>query len=72
MIVDKLEEMVLAAKGRPVILVNPNLIDRPSSNNMMQIRGRAVYNMYGTCVSYMVALIVECVAYCVYRRGGVS
>ena len=43
MIVDKLEEMVLAAKGRPVILVNPNLMDRPSSNNMMQIRGRAVW-----------------------------
>ena len=41
MIVDKLEEMVVAAKGRPVILVNPSLLDRPSSNNMMQIRGRA-------------------------------
>jgi hypothetical protein len=41
MIVDKLEEMVVAARDRVVILVNPSLADRPSSNNMMQIRGRA-------------------------------
>lgn len=36
-----LEEMVTAANGRPIILINPNLDDRPSSNNRMQIRGRA-------------------------------
>jgi hypothetical protein len=41
MIVDLLEEMVLAAKGKPMILINPSLADRPSSNNMMQIRGRS-------------------------------
>jgi hypothetical protein len=40
MVVDLLEEMVIAADGRPVILFNPSLGDRPSSNNMMQIRGR--------------------------------
>lgn len=41
MILDKLEEMVKAANGRPLILVNPSLGDRPSSNNMMQVRGRS-------------------------------
>lgn len=41
MIVGHLEDMVKAANGRPVILFNPLLNDRPSSNGMMQIRGRA-------------------------------
>lgn len=36
-----LEEMVQSARGRPLVLVNPSLGDRPSSNNVMQIRGRA-------------------------------
>lgn len=36
-----LEDTVLAAAGRPLILVNPILGDRPSSNNVMQIRGRS-------------------------------
>ena len=36
-----LEEMVVAAAGRPVILFNPILTDRPSSNNVMQVRGRS-------------------------------
>lgn len=33
--------MVEAAAGRPLILVNPLLQDKPSSNNKMQIRGRS-------------------------------
>lgn len=41
MIVDELEAMVKAAAGRPLVLINPILADRPSSNNVMQIRGRA-------------------------------
>jgi len=41
MIVNLLEDMVKAAAGRPFILLNPQLADKPSSNNMMQIRGRA-------------------------------
>lgn len=41
MIIGYLDEMVKAAAGRPVFLVNPLLYDRPSSNNLMQIRGRA-------------------------------
>jgi adenylate kinase len=41
MIIELLDDMVKAAGGRPVILINPNLADRPSSNNMMQIRGRS-------------------------------
>ena len=36
-----LEALVLSARGRPVLLLNPSLGDRPSSNNVMQIRGRA-------------------------------
>jgi len=38
---EPLEAMVKQAKGRPLVLVNPLLADRPSSNNVMQIRGRA-------------------------------
>jgi len=41
MIVEELEAMVKAAAGRPLVLINPILADRPSSNNVMQIRGRA-------------------------------
>ena len=41
MIIDVLDEMCVAANGRPVILINPSLADRPSSNNKMQIRGRS-------------------------------
>jgi len=41
MIVELLEDMCKAAAGRPLVLINPNLADRPSSNNMMQIRGRS-------------------------------
>ena len=63
MIVDKLEEMVVAAKGRPVILVNPNLMDRPSSNNMMQIRGRAV-----CCFSYIYMYV--CMYVCMRSFAG--
>lgn len=40
-VLDLLEEMVQAAAGRPVILINPILGDRPSSNNVMQVRGRS-------------------------------
>ena len=36
-----LEEMVISAGGRPVVLVNPSLGDRPSANNVMQVRGRS-------------------------------
>lgn len=39
-IIHKLDEMCIKAAGRPVILINPQLHDRPSSNNKMQIRGR--------------------------------
>lgn len=35
-----LEQTVVAAGGRPLVLVNPSLGDRPSSNNVMQVRGR--------------------------------
>lgn len=41
MVIELLEEMVTAANGRPMVLFNPSLGDRPSSNNMMQVRGRA-------------------------------
>lgn len=40
-IMDSLDAMVKQANGRPLVLVNPLLSDRPSSNNVMQIRGRA-------------------------------
>jgi hypothetical protein len=40
MVINHLEKMVAAAKGRPLILINPSLQDKPSSNNVMQIRGR--------------------------------
>lgn len=36
-----LEDMVKKVAPRPLVLVNPILADRPSSNNVMQIRGRA-------------------------------
>jgi hypothetical protein len=41
MLTGLLEDMVKKANGRPMILYNPILNDRPSSNNVMQIRGRA-------------------------------
>ena len=41
MITQLLEDMVMAANGRPLIVFNPQLVDRPSGNNLMQIRGRA-------------------------------
>lgn len=42
-LMENLEEMVLAAGERnvPLLLVNPLLQDRPSGNNIMQVRGRA-------------------------------
>lgn len=40
-LINLLDDMIKSANGRPVILFNPSLSDRPSSNNMMQIRGRA-------------------------------
>lgn len=40
-VIGLLEDMVKKADGRPVILFNPSLEDKPSSNNKMQIRGRA-------------------------------
>merc|ERR1711871_1096042 len=40
-IIDYLEDMVQKVNGRPLVLINPILDDRPSSNNVMQIRGRA-------------------------------
>lgn len=36
LLVDTVEE----AAGRPVIIINPNLKDRPSSGGVMQVRGR--------------------------------
>ena len=39
-IIHLLDEMCIKAAGRPVILINPLLHDRPSSNDKMQIRGR--------------------------------
>ena len=38
---EPLEAMVKQAGGRPLVLVNPLLFDRPSGNNIMQIQGRA-------------------------------
>lgn len=40
MITELLREMITAANGRPVILINPNLKDRPSSDNLMSTAGR--------------------------------
>ena len=40
-LINLLDDMIKKANGRPVLLFNPQLGDRPSSNNMMQIRGRA-------------------------------
>jgi Domain of unknown function (DUF1995) len=40
-VIDYLQEMVIKASGRPLVLVNPILSDKPSSNNLMQVRGRA-------------------------------
>ena len=34
---DPLSEMVTAAKGRPMLLINPRLKDRPSSGAVMQV-----------------------------------
>lgn len=62
LLVDTVEE----ANGRPVILINPNLKDRPSSGGVMQVRGRGerisfaesfkdVYNfrlLYGSSVGF--------------------
>lgn len=39
-VMELLEETVIAANGRPLLLINPSLGDRPSANNVMQIRGR--------------------------------
>lgn len=46
MVIELLGELVesastLGGRQRPVLLLNPSLGDRPSSNNVMQIRGRA-------------------------------
>eukprot|EP00288_Rhodomonas_lens_P016385 CAMPEP_0177709156 /NCGR_PEP_ID=MMETSP0484_2-20121128/10654_1 /TAXON_ID=354590 /ORGANISM="Rhodomonas lens, Strain RHODO" /LENGTH=618 /DNA_ID=CAMNT_0019220757 /DNA_START=17 /DNA_END=1873 /DNA_ORIENTATION=+ len=38
---EPLSEMVAAAKGKPVILINPRLQDRPSSGGVMRLMGRA-------------------------------
>lgn len=40
MITQLLKEMIDAANGKPVILINPNLKDRPSSDNLMSTAGR--------------------------------
>ena len=40
-IIEYLEEMIKKVDGRPLVLINPILADRPSSNNVMQVRGRA-------------------------------
>jgi len=40
-IVQDLQEMVVAANGRPVLLVNPNLKDVQSSEDTMSARGRS-------------------------------
>eukprot|EP00611_Tribonema_gayanum_P001151 TRINITY_DN10860_c0_g2_i7.p2 TRINITY_DN10860_c0_g2~~TRINITY_DN10860_c0_g2_i7.p2 ORF type:complete len:422 (-),score=158.11 TRINITY_DN10860_c0_g2_i7:150-1415(-) len=37
---ESLSEMARAAGGRPIVLVNPNLKDRPSSGGIMSVRGR--------------------------------
>eukprot|EP01040_Poterioochromonas_malhamensis_P002058 gene2061-2194_t len=40
MITQLLKEMIEATNGKPVILINPNLKDRPSSDNLMSTAGR--------------------------------
>uniref|UniRef100_A0A7S1BB49 DUF1995 domain-containing protein n=2 Tax=Corethron hystrix TaxID=216773 RepID=A0A7S1BB49_9STRA len=40
-IVEPLQEMVKAAGDRPVILLNPSLVDRPSSDGQQGVRGRS-------------------------------
>ncbi|CAN0173869.1 unnamed protein product, partial [Hapterophycus canaliculatus] len=61
-----LVDTVEAANGRPVVIINPNLKDRPSSGGVMQVRGRGdrmsfaesfkdVYNfrlLYGSSVAF--------------------
>ncbi|CAK9252426.1 unnamed protein product [Sphagnum jensenii] len=42
MVTGLLEDLVTAAAGRPLLLVNPSLGDRPSGSDLMQIRGRQV------------------------------
>jgi len=38
---EPLAELVAAAKGRPVLLINPRLKDRPSSGSLMSVGGRS-------------------------------
>jgi adenylate kinase len=38
---EPLAELVQAAKGRPVVLINPRLKDRPSSGSLMSVGGRS-------------------------------
>ena len=63
MVIELLEQMVKAANGRPVILINPNLADRPSSNNMMQVQ-------WGVCPMSVLHFICSskdrCDALCLY------
>ena len=73
-IIGLLEQMVQAANGRPMILLNPSLGDRPSSNNVMQIRGRAerrefensFTDIYELRLLYPSSGIVQC-AICLYE-----
>ena len=55
-IVPLLDEMVTAAKGRPVLLINPNLEDVSSSEGIMSVRGRserlAFAGSFSTIYSY--------------------
>ncbi len=41
MVTGLLQEMVVAANGRPLIIVNPRLQDVPSGSGVMGIQGRA-------------------------------
>ena len=55
-ILDYLEPMAKKVGNRPLILLNPNLKDRPSANNVMQIKGReertAFVNTFKTAFAF--------------------
>ena len=73
---EPLSEMVTAANGRPVILINPRLQDRKSAGGVMGVGGRSqrlafaasfrqviIYSYIDTCVYTCVCV---CVCVCVY------
>lgn len=81
LLVDTVEE----AAGKAVVIINPNLKDRPSSGGVMQVRGRGerisfaesfkdVYNfrlLYASSVAFFPIKVQSCVR-CSVRQKRVS